>query len=50
MIDNTIAVMYINNMGESHSAICNFLEREIWFGALTEIFGLVLLTCQALAM
>jgi len=50
MIDNTIAFMYINNMGESHSAICNFLAREIWFGPLTEIYGLVLLTCQALAM
>ena len=25
MIDNTTAIMYINNMGGSHSAICNSL-------------------------
>ena len=31
MIDNTTAVTYINNMGGSHSAICNSLAREIGF-------------------
>ena len=30
MIDNTTAVTYINNMGGSHSAICNSIAREIW--------------------
>ena len=30
MIDSTTAVTYINNMGGSHSAICNSLAREIW--------------------
>ena len=31
MIDNTTAVTYINNMGGSHSAICNSLATEICF-------------------
>ncbi|XP_068716794.1 uncharacterized protein [Montipora capricornis] len=30
IIDNTTAVTYINDMGGSHSAICNSLAREIW--------------------
>ena len=30
MVDNTTAVTYINNMGGSHSAMCNSLTREIW--------------------
>ena len=30
MIGNTTAVTYINNMGGSHSAICNSIAREIW--------------------
>ena len=50
MIDNTTAVTYINNMGGSHSAVCNSLAREIWFWCIDGIYGLVLLTCQALAM
>lgn len=45
MIDNTTAVAYINNMGGSHSAPCNALAREIWFGVLKGIYELVLLTC-----
>ena len=28
------AVSYINNMGGSHSAICNTLTREIWFSCI----------------
>ena len=31
MIDTTTAVTYINNIGGSHSLICNSLAREIWF-------------------
>lgn len=30
IIDNTTAVCYINNMGGSHSIVCNDLAREIW--------------------
>lgn len=30
MIDNTTAVAYINNMGGSHSFLCNKISREIW--------------------
>ena len=31
MLDNTNAVTYINNMGGSHSVICNSLANKIWF-------------------
>ena len=31
LLDNTTAICYINNMGGSHSEICNNVTKEIWF-------------------
>ena len=31
LLDNTTAICYINNMGGSHSEICNNVTKQIWF-------------------
>lgn len=49
-IEKTTAVAYTNNMGGNHSSSCNALLREIWFDVLKGIHGLLLLTCQVLAI
>ena len=34
LIDNTTAVAYINNMGGSHSLVCNDIANDIWLWCL----------------
>ena len=40
-MDNTTVVTYINNMGGSHSLVCNNLAREIWCWCLSREIRLI---------
>ena len=40
-MDNTTAITYINNMGGSHSIVCNNLAREIWCWCLSREIWLI---------